>query len=392
MTQYSLNTIDPQNYTILVVDDNHTNLRVIVNSLREFGFKLLMAKDGEMCLKITQARQPDLILLDVMMPQMDGWETCTRLKADDTTRHIPVIFMTALTSEDDKVKGFEIGAVDYITKPIQQREVLARVNTHLRIQALTQTLQQKNEELAALNASKDKFFSIVAHDLKGPFLPLLGNLELLSDMADKIEPTEIKKMASSSHWAAKRTFELLEDLLQWARMQMGRMEYNPEVLELHNIVLQAIEVLLQTADAKRIHLQSEVEAGITVYADENMLTTIIRNLTNNALKFTPEEGSVTIRAQPYQTDNMDDREFIQIAVVDTGIGIDQEAQEKLFKVGSQYSTKGTKNEAGTGLGLLMCKEMIEMNEGQIWLESQLGQGTTVYLTVPLVTEGTPIKV
>ncbi len=382
----------PEQYTLLVVDDNQTNVRVIMNYLREVGFKLLVAKDGLMALEVVQTRKPDLILLDVMMPNMDGFETCQRLKANEDTRHIPVIFMTALTSEDDKVKGFDVGAVDYVTKPIQQREVLARVYTHLQIRQQSKLLQQQYQDmqvlayqLAATNADKDKFFSIVAHDLRGPFLPLLGNLELMTEMAESLPPKDMKEMSAASHRSARRVFELLENLLAWARLQMGRMEYNPQQLDLGEIAAKNVELLLENAVIKQINLYSDIKLNTFVYADEQMLNTVIRNLTNNALKFTPPGGQVTIRAQELVETghalSLRSANYVEVSIADTGVGMSEEVRQKLFKIDQHVTTIGTSKETGTGLGLIICQEMAVKSGGKIWVESEVGQGTTVRFTV-----------
>jgi len=361
--------------TILVVDDNPTNLGVIVDYLEDQEFEIITARDGEEGLEKAAYARPDIILLDIMMPGIDGFETCRLLKESELTNTIPVIFMTALASEEDKVRGFEMGAVDYITKPVQQREVLARVNTHLRIQEQSKQLKAQAEQLLALNASKDKFFSIVAHDLRGPFLPLLGNLELLADMADQFTTEEVKEMSVTSHRAAKRVADLLENLLQWSRIQMGRMEYLPERLNLSGIAQQTVELFGPIAQAKGISLQYDIEDGLKVYADDNMLRTVLRNFVSNALKFTNPQGTVTISARLTGKN-------IEISVADTGVGISEDALNKLFIIGIHNSTTGTAQEKGTGLGLIMCKEMVELNNGTVWIESIVGKGTTVKCTLP----------
>jgi signal transduction histidine kinase len=368
---------------ILIVDDNTTNLRVINDYLKELGFRTLMARNGESCIKRAQYGRPDIILLDVLMPGIDGFETCRLLKKNEITRDIPVIFLTALASEDEKVKGFDVGAVDYITKPIQQREVLARLSTHLKIQTQARELQAKNKALTELNLSKDKFFSIVAHDLKGPFMPLLGNAELIAEMADTMEPAEIKKIGEGIHHSAQRVFDLLENLLQWASMQMGRMEYKPTSINLQQIVQQSIEPWIDSSNSKKIILENRVVDNLFVYADKNMLSMVIRNLINNALKFTPNGGRIAIDANDLGVINQGKNpKLIKISVSDTGVGINQEDIDKLFKIEVHHSTTGTANETGTGLGLIMCKEMVEMNGGKIWVESKLGSGTVVKFTIP----------
>lgn len=362
--------------TILVVDDNPTNLRVVVGFLANHDFDIMTSLDGEDAIRKATRFIPDIILLDVMMPGIDGFETCQRLTTNPATKNIPVIFMTALSSEDDKVKGFEAGAVDYIIKPIQQRELLARMTTHLQIKAQAQQLRAQREQLIALNASKDKFFSIIAHDLKGPFLPLLGNLELLAEMADTLSPQDVRAMSSSSHRSAKLVFDLLESLLVWSRIQMGRMDYQPEQLILPDVIEQTTNVLGSVAKSKEISLKNAVATGLAVYTDPNMLDMVIRNLTNNALKFTRSQGSVTIMAQ--KTDD----DWVTVSVQDTGVGMTETVKQKIFQPDQHVTTDGTNKEKGSGLGLIMCQEIVQMYGGTIWAESEVDAGTTVNFTVP----------
>ncbi|MDM8532130.1 ATP-binding protein [Anaerolineales bacterium HSG25] len=242
------------------------------------------------------------------------------------------------------------------------------------------------ETLTKLNADKDKFFSIVAHDLKGPFMPVLGNAELLVDLAGELSPNELKTISQSIYRSAKNTLNLLENLLQWSRMQMGHMEYQPEPILLRDVVQQTMEVLYITAEAKQITLESTVPETLMVCADVYMIDTVIRNLVNNALKFTPAEGQVTIYSQEQEFLNADQIGYTEVIIKDTGVGISSEAIDKLFKINVHHSTEGTANERGTGLGLILCKEMVEINGGEIWVDSVLGEGTSVKFTVPIVKE------
>ncbi|MBE2198760.1 MAG: hybrid sensor histidine kinase/response regulator [Anaerolinea sp.] len=376
-------TLQTSAQTILIVDDNPTNIGVLADYFEERGFTILVARDGESGLEKAIYAQPDLILLDVMMPGMDGFETCRRLQAHQTTHHIPIIFMTALTDVDDKVKGFAVGAVDYVTKPLQQEEVLARVTTHLKIRSLTQRLQKANAALTQLNADKDKFFSILAHDLRGPFLPLLGSSELLARRVDMLSKPKIADMSMAIFESAQRVLDLLENLLQWGRLQIGHADYNPRHLLLPRVVRQNIELLRPGALTKEIILHHELERPLFLYADQNMLNFVLRNLLTNAIKFTPRGGRITISAQPYQQD------FILIAIADTGVGMSANVIANLFHLDAHHSTPGTDNETGTGLGLILCQEMVQRNGGQIWIESSEGQGTTAYFTVPAVGETSP---
>jgi signal transduction histidine kinase len=236
--------------------------------------------------------------------------------------------------------------------------------------------EQQAHDLAKLNADKDKFFSIVAHDLKGPFMPLLGYAEYLLEVDENYTPEEVKEIAKTIHDSAKNIFTLLENLLQWARLQMGRMEYQPGSITLRTVAQKTLQLLKPTADQKKITLNSTLDSQLVAKADEYMTYTVIRNLTNNALKFTPNGGQVTIIGREIDAD------YLEVAVIDTGVGIKPENIGKLFQIQSHFTTIGTAQEKGTGLGLIMCREMIEMNGGKIWVESELGQGTTVKFTLP----------
>jgi len=385
--------------SILIVDDNRTNLDILSEYLYSVGFKVFVAQNGESALKRAKYAQPDIILLDVMMPGIDGFETCRRLQSSPETKNIPIIFMTALASSKDKVKGFQVGAVDYVTKPLQYDEVLARINTHLRI--LNQAkqlhkqniqLQQLTDELTSLNLSKDKFFSIVAHDLKGPFLPLLGNAELLSTSAETFDTQAVKSMSGAIHDSAKRVLALLENLLQWSLMQMGRIEYKPVTVQLSTIVTQNVNLLFENARAKQITLRNQVSPEIYIHADKQMIDTVIRNLISNALKFTRESGQVTINCRPHQIQTTEmnhpdaklPTEFIEVSVADTGVGMNEASLDKLFQIDVHHTTAGTNAERGTGLGLLICQEMVIINGGKIWAESVLEEGTTFRFTVPII--------
>ncbi len=240
------------------------------------------------------------------------------------------------------------------------------------------------EELAQLNADKDRFFSIVAHDLKGPFQPVLGNAEFLIEMGDALLGEEIKKIGGDIHRSGRRVLDLLESLLQWARLQMGRMEFQPQPLNLGPVAEETVDLLYDIAQAKQIVLNNRITDEMTVYADQNMVNTVIRNLTNNALKFTPTGGAVTISAEAGD-------EFVTVSIEDTGVGMSDDAQAKLFQMGVHHSTTGTANETGTGLGLLMCQEMVHLNGGRIWVESEVGKGSIFRFTLPVDAEAAPAR-
>lgn len=365
------------NDTILIVDDNPTNIGVLADYLEAQGFTILVARDGESGLEKARYARPDLILLDVMMPGIDGFETCRRLKANEATRSIPVIFMTALAQVEDKVRGFNVGGVDYVTKPIHQEEVLARVSTHLRLRALTRRLEDANRHLDQLNRDKDRFFSILAHDLRGPFLPLLGSAELLAKRAPDLTPAKVQDMGDSIYTAAKRALNLLENLLQWGQLQMGQVEFKPHPVNLTELVRRNVKLLDLHIAHKQLTIKEQLPPFFFVYADERMIDVVVRNLISNAIKFTPDGGEVTATAV-----SGEDR-LATVTVRDNGVGMSPEQQEKLFDISEQHSTTGTDDETGSGLGLVLCQDMVQRNHGEIWVESERGVGTAVHFTVPL---------
>ncbi|MCA9973231.1 MAG: hybrid sensor histidine kinase/response regulator [Anaerolineales bacterium] len=376
MTQADLaNPLSDQ--TILIVDDNAANISILAAYLEAKGFTVLVARDGESGLQKAAYALPDLILMDVMMPGLDGYQTCTRLKADDATRDIPIIFMTALSDINSKIKGFSVGAVDFVTKPLQQEEVLARVSTHLKMRLLTRRLQASNAALAQTNADKDKFLSILAHDLRGPFLPLLGSAELLVSRIESLSPAQIKDMSLGIYDSARRVLALLENLLEWGRLQMGHVELRPRRLELAQVVQLTLDLLAPTASAKNVALAGDVPPGIRVHADRHMLDFILRNLLTNAVKFTPSGGAVHVSAQVTSDDTA------AVSVVDTGVGISPHILANLFQIGIHQTTPGTNNESGSGLGLILCREMVQRSGGDIAVHSVEDEGTTVTFTLPL---------
>ena len=635
---------------ILIVDDEPTNLGVLLESLEMATFEVLVATQGESALQALRHVRPDLILLDVMMPGIDGFETCRRLKANAATRAIPVIFMTALAETIDEVKGLTLGAVDYITKPFQVETVLARIRTHLALrqaqkqveaqnlklqqeiaerqrietilrkyeriisatpdfislvdrqytyqianaaylhamnksqaevvghavsefvdpvgfetrtqarlerclagdtvqyetwlefentgrrflsltyapyieadQAITgvvisarditqlkqaqgnlqeseeryrrlvelspdaiivqqagqiayintagvntlrapaaadllgkslldfvhpayqalvaeqiwhssaegqpagflevefvrrdgqvidveiasapvgyhgtaatqsvfkeiterkqaeaqlraahQELQVKNGQLRELNASKDKFFSIIAHDLRSPFNALLGFTDLMRAQFDALPPAKLKDYLAKVRLSAERLYALLENLLTWARIQRGLVEYNPQPLDLHELSEEILALFLSNAEQKQIALTSAVPENVLAHADHAMVQTIMRNLVSNALKFTPAGGRITIAAQRTA-------HSVAVAVADTGTGMSPEVLAQLFRIDTHYTTTGTAGEKGTGLGLILCHDLVQKNGGRLWVESALEQGATFRFTLP----------
>ncbi len=353
---------------ILIVDDVANNIQVVGNVLRSEKYRIAFAQNGRTALQQIKNSDFNLILLDIMMPEMSGIEVCRRIKEMPEKKDIPVVFLTAKSDIDSISEAFRVGGVDYITKPFNSKELLVRVKTHI-------SLQQQSVELKRLNATKDKLFSIVSHDLKGFFFTILGAGEILRSRIEKFDPDD-KKFIEMMFRGAKNAFNLLENLLEWSRSQLGRIEFAPEKIRLNEVIHTATTLLEMSAANKQIKITHSIDSEIFIYADMNMLSTIVRNLVSNAIKFTDKNGEIKISSRILH-------DFVEISIADSGIGISKEDLENLFKIEKQISRKGTKGEIGTGLGLLLCKEFIEKHGGTIHVDSRIGKGSVFRFTFPL---------
>ncbi len=396
-------------FNVLIVDDVENNLQVLSNILDNKGIAISLAMNGKSALKTVQRKKPDLILLDISMPEMDGYEVCEKLKKDDITKDIPVIFLTALSDSASILKGFAYGAVDYITKPFNKDELLSRVFTHLELkksrdiieeqnkkleaqgvailehsknlEKANNSLKIKNDELEELNATKDKLFSIISHDLRGPVGNLISFTQLLSDNIDKYDKDKINRIIHNMSLIAGSTYKLLKNLLEWSSFHIGNIKFNPKKTDLHAIVEDTISYTESSASIKKILVESEILEGTFVNVDVQMIHTVFRNLLSNAIKFTHNKGKVSIYCSKINSS-------VEVTVSDTGIGITESNLSKFFKKDNFETTKGTNGERGTGLGLHLCKEFVEKNGGTIRIESEAGIGSKFIFTIPVILQKT----
>lgn len=267
--------------------------------------------------------------------------------------------------------------VDYVKDPTG--EIIGGIESFIDIserKEYEEKIREINLQLEETNKSKDKFFSIIAHDLRNPFVTLLGFTEMMIedyyDFNDEEKISYLKDMQKTS----KASHELLDNLLQWSRSQTGRIDYLPAKINFNNLVYENYRLVKKSAELKNIQLMTELDGEVFLNADENMVTTILRNLITNAVKFTPKHGAITVAANDY------DNNTIQISIADTGIGIEPERIDSIFRIAETSSTEGTDGEKGSGLGLILSKEFVEKHGGKIWVESKLGEGTTFYFTLP----------
>lgn len=362
---------------ILLVDDNPINIRVAAKILRSNNYNISFSQSGKEALEKSKKVPFDLILLDIMMPDMDGYEVCQRLKEDPVTEKIPVIFLTAKTEPESIVKGFEVGGADYVTKPFHGQELLSRVETHIRLKQSLEHLKQTNLLLTESNETKDKMFSIISHDLLGPFGNIRESLEMLATNQVVMDDDSMHRFVKAIWQSIGNAYSLLENLLYWARNQQGEMIYKPRMINMNQAVHETYDLLEGMAMIKNITLKSNLIDNYTAYADKNAVKTILRNLLANAIKFTNPGGTITTRI--IEKDN----QFIEVSVHDNGIGMSEETMGKLFLAKAKNDPKwGTSGEKGVGLGLIITKEFIEKHNGTIRVDSSPGVGSTFYFTLP----------
>ena len=371
------NLVKLKEFKILIVDDVPENIQVLAHLLNEKGLKVNYADSGIKALKAIKNNLPDLILLDVTMPEMDGFEVCEKLKADKFTADIPVIFLTAKVDQQDVINGLEKGAVDYVTKPFNAKELTSRIFTHLELKYTRDLIEKQNEELYRLNEIKNQLFSVISHDMKNLFNNILFGTESLEKEVEHFSKEEVVQVAGLINDSAKRAYDLLQNLLDWSRSQMNNIVIKPVGVEVFLVVKQAVGLFRPSAAKKNIEIEVE-STGSTfcALADMDMVKAIIRNMISNAIKYSHPKGTIFIQVK----ENPDN---IEVKVKDEGVGLSDKQIEKLRNYTEpSISTPGTQNERGSGLGMMLIRDFVEKNKGTFGLESKLGKGSTFWFTLP----------
>lgn len=313
-----------------------------------------------------------------MMPGMNGYEVCSVIKSEEASRDIPVIFLTARADSSDIVKGFEIGGQDYITKPFNAKELLARVQTHLTIRRMQKDLIDQNEELKKINDEKNQILGIAAHDLRNPLATIMGYIEFLGYKFKSDE--EIKRIFDLIYNSSKYMSSLLEEILDIAAIQSGKIHLSFEKCDIANIIQNISDVNSMISSKKNIKIEFVSDNSISnfiTYIDKNKFNQILNNLLSNAIKFSPFDTTIRL-----ELEKKEDR-FIVI-ISDQGQGIPEKEQGRLFKPFAKISTKGTAGEKSTGLGLAIVKRIVETLGGDISFKSKEKEGTSFRVELPLV--------
>ncbi len=363
-------------YKILIVDDVMSNVLLLKILLTNEKYQVCTANCGNMCIEQAKAEKPDLILLDVMMPDISGFDAAQILKKDPETAHIPIIFLTALNNPSDLVHGFQVGANDFLTKPFNKEELVVRVFHQIKLVAATRIIEHQNEELRATISNRDKMYSVIAHDLRSPMASIRMVLNLVVNaMSPEIIGPELFELLDKANRESEEVHDLLDNLLKWTKSQTGRLTVVRQDLDLNDIIPGVVDIFEMIAQTKKIELKYQGSSNpVVVIADNDMLKTIVRNFLSNAIKFSPENSSIEISLNV-------EGDFAKVSVRDHGVGIAPERIGSIFKKGE--TTYGTGGEEGSGLGLQLCADFARKIDGDVMVESVLGEGSTFSVLVPL---------
>jgi signal transduction histidine kinase len=381
---------------------------LLYNILEKNQCRVILADNGERGLTLAKQSHPDIILLDVVMPGWDGYETCQRLKQETDLANIPILFLSALGDTKNKVRALQAGGVDYISKPFQKEELLARVKTHVelshlrrnlerevvaqteRIHMLFEALQLSYEKAQQASLLKSQFLRNLSHEFLTPMNIVLGMTEIL------IEDTELSEeqhhYAQAVTKAGKQLMDILTNMLNFSQQFKGELKEVITQFRLAEILEKIVNVFATTAQAKGLPLLTEIitfPTNIALRGNCDHLSKVLSKLVENAIKFT-KQGQITIRIKPLERPG--ERQWIRFEVSDTGIGIAKEKQSQLFEIFSQVDGSSTRAYDGMGMGLAVAKMFTENMGGQIGVNSELGQGSTFWINIPLEKVDSPEKI
>ena len=356
---------------ILIVDDVPDNLRLLAAMLKANGYQARPVTSGKLAIEAALQSPPDLILLDINMPEMDGFAVCARLKREETLKEIPVIFISALSETADKLAAFKAGGVDYVTKPFQEQEVYARVHTHLELRRQREQLRDNLLQLQQLEKLRDDLTHMIAHDMRSPLMAVEGHLKMLELFEAGAFSKEGKSYLTQARQGAGRLGRMIFEMLTVSKLEAGKFKTNPVACDLVQIARKVVAEAEAFKGDKTIRFLPPMQK-LTLRVDADLLERVLENLLANAVKFAADAGEVQLclTATEHQA---------RVEVVDDGVGIRAENQLKIFEKFGQVESG--KSRIGTGLGLTFCKLAVEAHGGRIGVNSAPGRGSTFWFTL-----------
>lgn len=377
-TPTSTSPIDLTGRKVLVVDDDRINIRILGGILKSEGYALAEADSGEKALDVYGAFRPHLVLLDVMMPGIDGFETCRRLKKIHGEKCAPIIFITAKSESDDVVEGLGAGGVDYLPKPFQAKEVIARIRAHLQNQILSEQQQTLVEQLSKADFAKNRFLGMAAHDLRNPLASIRGLSEFLRDGAVGPLTADQLDLIQTIHGASQSMLDLVNELLDVATIESGELKLNRERHNLAELVAKSVALTNMEAARKKTRVQfAPPPAGVELVLDAAKMKQVIDNLLSNAVKYSPPGSTVTTLVATDPASHT-----CSLSVRDEGPGIPESERDRLFKDFGRLSAQPTGGEKSTGLGLAICRKIVEAHGGTIGAENLPGRGCEFRVILP----------
>lgn len=363
-------------YTLLVVTSSFEEPGKILEILREAAFQVIVAQEFDEIVHTAKLKQPDLLILNVKTSEeREGYAMIRRMKRNKDTRGISMLFVAAITEQTYIPDCLFYDNVDFISKPFRPKELVIRIQHQLSLIEAKKIIHSQNQKLQKTIESRDKLYSVIAHDLRAPIGTIKMITASLENDRNRMTDPHVLKSFDMIHETSEEAYNLLENLLRWSRNQNGKTRVYPTTFDLSKAIHQVIVLFNAIAASKELKMNDHSIPGAVVYADEDMIRTVLRNLLSNAIKFSFPGGLIDISLSEMP-------DMIMVAVKDNGQGIKKELQSKLLKGNEYISTYGTHNEKGSGLGLMLCRDFVKMNKGKFWFSSQENKGTTFYFTVP----------
>ena len=363
---------------LLVVDDDPVNVELLCDLLEALDYRALPALGGEAALAAARERRPDLVLLDIMMPGLNGYEVCRRLKEDPATAAIPVVFVTALSDTEDKVKAIEAGGDDFLTKPFNRPVLVARIRSLLKLKAAGDELERSYRKLKELERLKDDLTRMVVHDLKSPLSAVLATLEMAVDGDLGPLLPEQHRLLEDARERGSDALLMIDNLLELTRLEESAVQLRPRDVDVGRLLGEVAEDWSVRAELHGARVSAEAPAGVSARVDEGLLRRVLANLLGNALKHGGERVQVRLSAMPAS----DEGAGVQFTVRDDGVGIAPEHHEAIFRKWESLRPMSDARAESSGLGLTFCKLAVEAHGGRIWVQSRPGEGCAFHFVVP----------